>query len=101
MTKQIFRRDVLTIYDGGSKSSPLIEKYEGRFSILPSQVSSGNEIFIHFKTDRSNTNTGFKLQYNPYSKLHFTTLLLAYVGPSAQPKIFLAGKNFIWTFIFL
>jgi hypothetical protein len=54
----------LTVYDGGSSASPMMGKYCGT-SIPPSQVSSSNEVLIHFRSDWSATKGGFKMEYNP------------------------------------
>ena len=60
--------DSLTIYDGGSSTSPSMGKYCGD-SIPPSHASSSNEILIHFETDIYNGNNhGFKMEYNPTGK---------------------------------
>ena len=59
-----FSWDSLTIYDGGSSSSPMMGKYCG-ISIPPSQVSSSNEVLIHFHSDWSETKGGFQMEYNP------------------------------------
>jgi hypothetical protein len=61
-----FSYDSLTIYDGGSSTSPMMGKYCGD-SIPPSHVSSSKEIMIHFETKLSNDN-GFKMEYNPTGK---------------------------------
>ena len=62
--------DALTIYDGNSNESPLIGTYCNVGSVPPSsQISSNNEVFIHFHTDGYQDNdNGFKLEYHPYSK---------------------------------
>ena len=54
----------MTIYDGGSSTSPMMGKYCGN-SIPPSHVSSSNEIFIHFQSDGDATEAGLKMEYNP------------------------------------
>ena len=36
-----------------------------------SQVSSSNQLFIHFRTDTSDTGGGFKLEYNATSKDYY------------------------------
>ena len=59
-----FSYDSLTIYDGGSSTSPMMGKYCGD-SIPPSHVSSSNEILVHFQSDGSVTYSGFKMEYNP------------------------------------
>ena len=48
----------LKIFDGGSNGSPLVLTYCGD-PIPHALISSGNELFIHFKAD----NSGFKLEY--------------------------------------
>ena len=59
-----FSWDSLTIYDGGSSTSPTMGMYWGD-SIPPSHVSSSNEILINFQSDWSETYTGFQMEYNP------------------------------------
>ena len=54
----------MTIYDGGSSTSPRLGKYCGS-SNPPSQVSSSNEILIHFQSDWYLAYAGFKMEYNP------------------------------------
>ena len=62
-----FSYDSLTIYDGGSSTSLMMGMYCGD-SIPPSYVSSSNEILIHFQSDGSETEAGFKIEYNPIGK---------------------------------
>ena len=63
-----FSYEALTIYDGGSNTSPIIGKYCGN-SVPTSQTSSSNEIYVQFKTNYyDNDDGGFKLEYHPYSK---------------------------------
>ena len=62
-----FSWDSLTVYDGGSSTSPMMGKYCDS-SIPPSHVSSRNVILIHFQSDVSETYTGFKMEYNPIGK---------------------------------
>ena len=67
----------MTIYDGGSSTSPMMGKYCGD-SIPPSHISSNKEIMVHFKTWSWTTATrvGFKMEYNPIGKTHqFKTTL--------------------------
>ena len=59
-----FSWDSLTIYDGGSITSPMMGKYCGT-SIPPRQVSSSNEVLIKFHSDWSATESGFQMEYNP------------------------------------
>ena len=62
-----FSYDSLTIYDGGSSTSPMMGKYCGA-SIPPSHISSSKEIMVYFQTDSYNGyENGFKLTYNPTS----------------------------------
>ena len=70
--KQLFKQsnfswDYLTIYDGSSNASPMIGKFCGA-ELPPRQISSSNEVFIHFHTNFYRTRKGFKLEYHPYSK---------------------------------
>ena len=37
-------------------------------SIPPSQVSSSNEVLIHFQSDGTGTGAGFQVKYNPTGK---------------------------------
>ena len=60
-----FSYDSLTIYDGGSNTSPMMGKYCGA-SIPPSHISSSKEIMVHFETNYHPGNeNGFKMEYNP------------------------------------
>jgi hypothetical protein len=54
--------DSVTIYDGGSYESLMIGEFCGD-SIPQRQLSSGNEIFIHFVTGFGGTRKGFQLEY--------------------------------------
>ena len=70
-----FSYDSLTIYDGGSSTSPMMGKYCGD-SIPPSHVSSSNEVLIRFESDGSVTEAGFQMEYNPIGNTHqFKTTL--------------------------
>ena len=63
-----FSHDSLTIYDGGSITSPMMGKYCGGL-IPPSHISSGKKILVCFETDNYNGNeNGFKMEYNPTGK---------------------------------
>ena len=49
--------------EGGDDEAPLIGRYCG--NTLPSEhVSSGNEIYVRFKTDHSVSGTGFRIRYD-------------------------------------
>ena len=45
----------------------MMGKYCGD-SIPPSHVSSSNEVLIQFQSDGTETEAGFKLEYNPIGK---------------------------------
>ena len=63
-----FRFDNLTIFNGNSNESPIIGQFCGD-SMPTSQVSSGNEAFIVFKTDHWGAYSGgFKIEYEPLGK---------------------------------
>ena len=61
-----FSWDKLTMYDGGSMTSPIIGEYCD--STPPDIITTGNEIFVHFLTNPTYADIGFKLMYNPTSK---------------------------------
>ena len=63
-----FSYDKLTMYDGGSMTSQMIGEYCD--SIPPDIITTGNEIFVHFRTRYYLTDIGFKLMYNPTSNQH-------------------------------
>jgi hypothetical protein len=69
--KLFFSWDFLTIYDGGSNTSPRMGMYCGD-SIPPSHASSNNEVLLNFHSDEANsfgdTYGGFKMEYNPTGK---------------------------------
>ena len=69
-----FRWDFLSIFDGGSKASPMLENQYCGDSLPPSQISSSNQLFFHFHSNFIVTATGFKLEYNATSKNHYTLL---------------------------
>ena len=60
--------DSLTIFDGGSNTSPVLAGPYCGDSLPPSQISSSNNLFIHFHSNHHHTETGFKLEYNATSK---------------------------------
>ena len=65
--------DSLRIYDGVSSTSPMLGRYCGD-SLPPSQISSSNQLFLHFQSSSTYTATGFKLEYNATSKNHCTLM---------------------------
>ena len=58
-----FSHDNLTIFDGASAWGP----YCGD-SLPPSNISSSNRLLLYFQSDKTVTETGFKLEYNATSK---------------------------------
>ena len=64
----IFSWDSLTIYDGGSNTSPMFGNPYCGDSLPPSQASSSNQLFFHFQSNHYLTGTGFLLEYNATSK---------------------------------
>ena len=58
----------MKLYDGNSKAAVIIGYFCGS-TIPTSQLSSTNEVLIHFQSDGSVTRNGFKLKYQGYSKL--------------------------------
>jgi hypothetical protein len=63
----------LTIYDGGSSTSPMMGKYCGA-SFPPSHISSSKEIMVHFRTASWIIGlNGFKMEYNPTGKQNTST----------------------------
>ena len=66
-----FSYDFLSIYDGDSSTSYMLGKYCGN-SIPPSNVSSNNEVLIHFYSNGYGTEGGFKMEYHPIGKQNNT-----------------------------
>ena len=58
----IFSYDSVLLRDGNSSSSPEIGKYCGT-TIPESSVSTGNALFIKFKTDDEYVRKGFNMTY--------------------------------------
>ena len=56
-------RDFLKILDGPSDISRTLINECGRKN-LPDVISSGNEVFIRFKTDARNNGRGFKMRWS-------------------------------------
>ncbi len=55
-------KDSLMIYDGPSKNSAMIEKLSG--TSLPNDViSTGNSVFLEFKSNENKYYNGFNLKY--------------------------------------
>ena len=63
-----FSFDSVTIYDGGSMSSPIIGKFCNSF-VPPSVIfSSSNEFLIHFGTSMLGTYKGFEIEFKVLGK---------------------------------
>ena len=59
----------MTLYEGDSMAETMIDEYCGQ-SIPPRYITSSNKVFLKLKTDKYHTsNKGFKMEYQPYSKL--------------------------------
>ena len=53
----------MEIHEGGDEEAPLVGRYCG--NTLPAQhISSGNEVYVRFKTDHSISGTGFRIRYD-------------------------------------
>ena len=84
------------MYDGGSMTSPIIGEYCD--STPSSKISSSNRLFIHFHSDFSGTESGFKLEYNATSKNPYKVdsfLLCVYTAY----RLYKGNEN--WNFCYL
>ena len=54
--------DILTVYNGGSSSSPVIGRFNGS-SLPPSITSSSGQLYLRFTSDGSVTKEGFLANY--------------------------------------
>ncbi|KAF1767213.1 hypothetical protein GCK72_007172 [Caenorhabditis remanei] len=63
-----YGRDIVQVYDGDSSDKPLLGTYSGNLNPF-NLVSTGNTMYVTFKTDRSAVYQGF------------TTKVLSYSGP--------------------
>ena len=59
----VYRYDFLEIHEGRDEETPLVGRYCGN-NLPPEYVSSGNEMYIRFKTDHSVSGTGFRIRYD-------------------------------------
>lgn len=55
--------DIVTVYDGASKSDPVLGTYSGS-SLPPALTSTGNKMLITFESNGSTTNQGWMLHYS-------------------------------------
>ena len=82
--------------EGGDDESPLIGRYCG--DTLPSEhVSSGNEIYVRFKTDHSVSGTGFRIRYD-LSKFIRITCPFPIINKNAFALIIKYGSFFNLTY---
>ena len=60
----------MTIYDGGSFASPVVDKFCGTsVEGVNISTSSSNEILVYFESDDSDNGPGFKLEYKSIGEL--------------------------------
>ena len=57
--------DFVSIYDGGSPKFPLLGRYCG-FISPPEHISTGNQMLIRFKSDKSLAHEGFSVKYEMF-----------------------------------
>ena len=79
---EYFSYDTLTLYDGNSAASVKVGEFCD--SMPSSFITTSNEAFIHFETNHVYTDTGFKLEYEPESKLNKIShldLVASHIGP--------------------
>ena len=63
MSLIIYRYDYVEVHEGNDEDAPLVGRFCG--TTLPAEhVSSGNEVFVRFKTDHSVSGTGFRIRYD-------------------------------------
>lgn len=67
--------DTLFIYDGNSDNAQLLGAYSG-ISVPTSLTSSGDEVFIKFKTDNENTAGGWLIGYSSDIPLYCSNSML-------------------------
>ncbi|KAI0233877.1 Cubilin [Lamellibrachia satsuma] len=61
--------DSINIYDGHDTSAPLLQTFCGH-NVPGDVASSGNTIFVRFKTDHSGTYGGFNIYYSTFVPVH-------------------------------
>ncbi|EFP03414.1 hypothetical protein CRE_09481 [Caenorhabditis remanei] len=61
-------RDIVKVYDGASSNTPLLGSYSGNLSSF-GLVSTGNTMYVTFKTDGSNVAQGFFTRFLVYTGL--------------------------------
>lgn len=67
--------DSLTIYDGPNSSSPKIGSYNG--NVIPAAIfSSGNSLYVEFKTNATQNATGWDISYASTNNQCFSNLSL-------------------------
>ena len=93
--------DTITVYDGATTSSPVLGTFSGNIA-PPIVTSSGGSMLVTFKTNGSNTATGWRAFYNtqPAPACAGTTTLTANNGTfddgSATFSNYVANSNCSW-----
>lgn len=83
-------KDYLNIFDGSSNVSSLLRTFCGQ-SQPNTIVSSGNEMYLHFKSDGDTSRQGFKLRWKTLEKV---------VATRAPTTTFQKGRTCSNTFYF-
>jgi hypothetical protein len=85
--------DSLYIYDGADETAPLLGAYTG--STLPTALSStGNTVFLRFKTNGSNTRGGWLLDFEGILPI-FCSGITTLTSPQGQIEDGSADKNYL------
>lgn len=83
--------DFLHIYEGDSSNSPIIGSFQG--SIAPERLeSSGDSLFLAFRSDASVGMSGFAIEYKGN-----ILAIICYVNPEAQGNLYSYLHNFLMT----
>ena len=56
-------RDYVSIYDGNSTSARLLRRLCG-YNLPSNVISTGNSLFVYFRSNSHNTYSGFSIEYN-------------------------------------
>ena len=71
--------DKVNVHDGVDDLAPLLGTFWGVTPWLRMVISSGESVFISFKTDRNGTFGGFKMKYRATRRCKYYTLVNAKV----------------------
>ena len=58
-----FSYDWLNVYEGGNDSGELSQALTGQVENGYTMTSKGNKLFLHFSSDSSESEKGFKIRY--------------------------------------